>query len=337
MLINIQALRGFAAILVLLHHTLPHFNAMNLTNPFFEFIAPFSFVGVDMFFVISGFVMAKTTDNTSHNIRSSIRFIKKRFARVYLGFWPVFFLTLIYYYQFNPNYLESKNIIQSFLLINANMYDLVITPAWSLTYELYFYMIIALLLMSQKFKPKIMFTLLILIIIVKNIVVNAGNYKYLDFFFSSLIVEFISGYFLYHLLQSKNNGNIMILILFTIISLCIAVYFNIGYGYLRVLTFGVFAFFIVWLFILLEQYNVYTFNRFFKAIGDCSYTLYLTHSVLLGIFFSIGLRDYLVQIDFAMIGIVLYVVFIIFFSWVFYKVVEKPLYQCFRNKLLLHA
>ena len=58
MLLNLQALRGVAALLVLMHHSLAHFKAMGLSNPVFEFVATHGNIGVDIFFVISGYVMA---------------------------------------------------------------------------------------------------------------------------------------------------------------------------------------------------------------------------------------------------------------------------------------
>ena len=95
---NIQALRGIAALLVLFHHSLPHFKAMNISNVVFESIAKFGFLGVDIFFVISGFVMAKTTIDKPQNLNASVQFILKRFLRIFLGFWPIMILALIYYY-----------------------------------------------------------------------------------------------------------------------------------------------------------------------------------------------------------------------------------------------
>ena len=80
---NIQALRGIAAFLVVIFHLLPHFRAMGLSNIVFESIAQYGYAGVDVFFVISGFVMAKTTHNLPQNFSSSKQFISKRFLRIY--------------------------------------------------------------------------------------------------------------------------------------------------------------------------------------------------------------------------------------------------------------
>ncbi|VAW39392.1 Permease of the drug/metabolite transporter (DMT) superfamily [hydrothermal vent metagenome] len=335
MFYNIQALRGVAAMLVLMHHALPNFQAMNLSNSVVEFVGKFGYIGVDVFFVISGFVMAKTTIDKPKGLPLVKVFLSKRFLRIYLGFLPVFVLALLYYYQFNPGYLAKKEILQSLTLINPNMFVLVISPAWSLTYELYFYLLVALLLFSNKTKPQIVFGMLVFLVIVKNITIPILQYRWLDFFLSSLLLEFISGYFLCYYLDVLSKKKLLpLVVILGTISLGFGLYLNIGYGYMRVLTFGVFAFSLVWFFVLLEKNSVFVVKGFLKKIGDSSYTLYLTHTVLLGAFNTLGVRDYFVKKDIAMIGYILVIVFIIIFSMIFYRIIEAPLYNFFKKYLI---
>jgi len=54
-------LRAIAALLVLLHHTLPHYEVMGGSLSFIKQLSSWGFVGVDIFFIISGFIMAYTT------------------------------------------------------------------------------------------------------------------------------------------------------------------------------------------------------------------------------------------------------------------------------------
>lgn len=335
MFYNIQALRGVAALLVVMHHALPHFKAMNLSNPIFEFIGKFGYMGVDIFFVISGFVMAKTTINVKQNPSSSMNFISKRFLRIYLGFWSIFFLALLYFYYFDPSYLKGKEILQSLFLINANMFDLVVSPAWSLTYELYFYILVAIVLVSTKINPRMFFVTLLSAIVFKLLVTNIGNNKFLDFFFSSLIFEFVAGYFLYVYLDVIKNKKYLILsVIIALLFFFSAIYFNIGYGYQRVLTFGCFAFSLVWLVVLLEKHKIFIIKGLLVKIGDASYTLYLSHTILLGAFYTLGLRTFFVNNEIAMIGFLSYIIFIIVFSMVFYKYIELPMYSKIKQRYL---
>ncbi|MCA9200435.1 MAG: acyltransferase [Planctomycetales bacterium] len=325
---NIQALRGIAAFMVLLYHALPHFTAMGLSLPIYESIVSFGYIGVDIFFIISGFVMAKTTFEKPKSLNSCTLHLYKRFSRIFLGFWSVFILAYLYYHNFNPEYLTKKEVIQSFFLVNANMFDLVITPAWSLTYELYFYLLVALLLLPIRIRPMVLFGVLCLAVVIKNIIVNIGEYKYADFFLSSLLFEFIGGYFLFVFIDRISNvKSIIYMIIIGLAALAIGVYLNIAYGYIRVLTFGTFAFSLVYVFIAMEKNKIYIFKGIVKKIGDSSYTLYLTHTVLLGAFYTIGLRDYFVEKNIPLFGFIFIIIFIVSFSYVFYKFVEYPLYQ----------
>ena len=140
---------------------------MGLSNAVFEFIARNGSIGVDIFFVISGYVMAKTTYGSAQNLDVSFRFISKRFARIYLGYWPIFMLALIIYTLHRPKFLVDKELFQSFLLINSNTLELLIAPAWSLTYELYFYLIVGLILCSRWFRPIPFLLLLSLLAVLK--------------------------------------------------------------------------------------------------------------------------------------------------------------------------
>ena len=337
MLLNLQALRGIAALMVLMHHSLAHFNAMGLSNPVFEFVATHGNIGVDVFFVISGYVMAKTTSNSEHGFGTGFYFLGKRFARIYLGYWPIFVLALIVYYFHQPDYLIDKQVFQSFLLLNFGNYsELVITPAWSLTYELYFYLVVGLVLTSNMLKPIPIFLVISFFIILKSVFTKLGDNYLADFFFSPYVLEFVLGYLIFYYWQylSAKKMVLVSLVLGTV-SLSIAVQLDPIYGYLRFTAFGVFSVCLVWLMVLLEAHNLFIFRGLIKKIGDSSYTLYLSHTVLLGLFYSFGIRDYLVLQGFALTGFIACLVVIIFISWIFYKFIEAPLYKSAKKRLSL--
>jgi len=335
MLLNLQALRGIAALLVLMHHSLAHFKAMGLSNPVFEFVATYGYIGVDIFFVISGYVMAKTTSNSEQGFKSSSYFLGKRFARIYLGYWPIFFLALLIYYFHRPDYLADKQVFQSFLLlIFGNYSELVITPAWSLTYELYFYLVVGLVLSSSLLKPIPTFLVISFLIVLKSVFTRPGDYYLLDFFFSPYVFEFVFGYLVFYYWQYLSAKKwVFVSLVLGIASLSLAVQLDASNGYLRFSAFGTFSVCLVWLMVLLEAHELFIFRGLIKKIGDSSYTLYLTHTVLLGLFYSFGIRDYLVAKNFAMSGFISCLVVIIFISWVFYVFVEAPLYQRAKQRL----
>ncbi len=335
MLFNLQALRGIAALLVVMHHSLAHFKAMGLSNPIFEFVALHGSLGVDIFFVISGYVMARTTSYVGHGPDVSRYFISKRFARIYLGYWPIFFIALLIYHFHSPEYLADKQLLQSFSLLKFGNYaGLVITPAWSLTFELYFYLLISLFLTSKWIRPIPVFLLVALLIILKSVFTRLGDNDLLDFFFSPYIFEFIAGYFIFCYWQYLSAKKwIYVSLALGIIALSVGVQLGDDHGYFRFAAIATFSASIVWLMLLLESHALITMRGLIKKVGDSSYTLYLTHTVLLGLFYSLGIRDYLVANDFALSGFIACIVFITFISWVFYIFIEAPLYRGVKSRL----
>jgi len=335
MLFNLQALRGIAALLVVMHHSLAHFRAMGLSNPVFEFIARHGNIGVDIFFVISGYVMARTTANAGHGLDVSRYFISKRFARIYLGYWPVFLLALAMYYFHRPEYLADKQLLQSFTLLKFGDYaGLMITPAWSLTFELYFYLFIGLVLTSKWIKPIPVFLLVAVLILLKSAFTELGNNELLDFFFSPYIYEFIAGYFICHYWRHLSAGKwIYVSLALGATGLATGVQLGDDHGYLRFAAIAAFSASLVWLMLLLESHGLVTFRGPLKRVGDSSYTLYLTHTVLLGLFYSLGIRDYLVAHGFALSGFIACIVLITLLSWVFYIYIEAPLYKGVKSRL----
>ncbi|HFC30673.1 MAG TPA: acyltransferase [Oceanospirillales bacterium] len=330
---NIQALRGIAAFMVVLFHMLGQFKAMNLSNSWYESIAQFGYIGVDIFFVISGFVMAKTTHNLANNPKNAIKFIQKRLLRIFLGYWPILLFAIIVYALLIPDILAKKDIFSSVFLISTNLQKLVIGPSWSLTYELYFYLLLSLLLMSNFINKKVFLSLLAIIIVLKILFLQQSN-QYLDFFLSHFLLEFIIGFFLFYLKkQLLSQYMLPIILLLAITALTIGINLPIADDWTRVVTFGFFGVCIIALAIHLEDNKIFIANGMVKKIGDASYSLYIVHIIFVNLFYHSGLRNYLTGTPYSAIGFVLYLALIIYFSLLIYKYLEHPLYQKMVNRL----
>jgi len=99
------------------------------------------FIGVDIFFVISGCVMALTLRRGDSGVNGVLIFSVSRLARIYVGWWPIFFLYwawLGYIGQLGP----GKDLFNSFFLLLAPPQNLVTAVLWTLTFELYFYLLV---------------------------------------------------------------------------------------------------------------------------------------------------------------------------------------------------
>lgn len=143
---KIEALRGFAALYVLIHH----FNLGEGT--WLKYLLQQGQVAVIMFFIISGFVLNLSNRDQIYFGKISFRkYFIKRFRRIY----PVLFFSMLIAY-FAGCLAQSKFVTfnwEEFVANLLNIQDLARhpgywyeafagnTPLWSLSYEWWFYML----------------------------------------------------------------------------------------------------------------------------------------------------------------------------------------------------
>ena len=323
-------LRALAAIAVVLHHAYPHYVAMGGNLPLVGAVSQWGFLGVDIFFVISGFIMAYTTFNKERTFDNAKTFFKHRLFRIYLGYWPFFVMMLFELYWQNPQKLESLDLFGSFLLVNSNISQLLLPISWSLSYELYFYILFVFtFLFSIRY-------LQVLIPLFSIIILSLALYAFFNlefshsFFYSPFILEFFAGVLLY--MYKEYIMKIWILFIAVII-VVIAYGYGIEHelknGLSRVSSFGVGSLFIVLSALILEEKNLFRAGKTFENLGNSSYTLYLSHLIIIEIFYFSGLREVLTtQSEIISLSVLVLLLFTcIAFSLIYYRRIEKPIYQ----------
>ena len=155
---SLQVLRGLAAWLVVYHHYMQIFHSFNSTSSIGEFFSSRGGFGVDLFFVLSGFMMYLAASRPSTDGWS---FFIKRLFRVFPTYW--FFTVIIIIAvalipnAFIYNQYTAYTLIQSLLFIpHENVSGLgvypVLTVGWTLNYEVLFYSILAVCLAVFKRK-----------------------------------------------------------------------------------------------------------------------------------------------------------------------------------------
>lgn len=139
---TLTGIRAIAAYMVYLNHFVcsnPELFSRFFIDYFYEF-----YIGVSMFFVLSGFLIAYVYyDSVKINFKS---FIQKRFARIY----PMYFiLTSLSFFYFSFFERQSLNVyILNITFLRSFFSDFVVTgiaPGWSLTVEEIFYLLTPLL------------------------------------------------------------------------------------------------------------------------------------------------------------------------------------------------
>lgn len=331
---NIQALRAMAAMLVVLHHAFPHYMAMGGSFAALIAVGKLGFSGVDIFFVISGFVVALTTTDKPRGRDSAINFFKNRIARIYLGYWPFLALTLIFAGIYGSGPLQDSRILKSILLLEPKGSDNVLSVAWSLTYELYFYILFISLFWCPAKKLASYMLIFFLLILSRNLFIHQKIFSLTGFLTSHFLLEFCAGALLYYYRSFFLKRHfIAVALTGIVVGAVVGVCNDFGSGQKRVYSFGVAAFCLVWLFLLLDHLKLYQANKIWVHIGDASYTIYLSHILILDAFVFSGLRDFMSGQSPLVTGLVFFIVIlgIVFFSLQFYIWIEAPLYRRFRS------
>jgi len=158
-LVGVQALRGLAALLVVMFHSVIALQDYGWSVGRLASLGPFGQVGVDIFFVISGFVMMLATFNKPPTWSTTRAFLKARIARIvplYWGLTAIMAATLLLAPSvFNKQHITPMRTVTSFLFLPytepgvAHTFPLVYV-GWTLSYELYFYAVFSLLLLLPR-------------------------------------------------------------------------------------------------------------------------------------------------------------------------------------------
>jgi peptidoglycan/LPS O-acetylase OafA/YrhL len=155
-LVPIQILRGFAALMVAWHHS--RHEAQLLAQRGGLTLDPGTLLpwwgGVDLFFVISGFVIVLASGRMVGSPGGRVRFLAHRIARVVPLYWLVSFLYLALALT-RPDFLgeaaalvhDPAALVASFLFWPAARPDGTVQPlyglGWTLNYEAFFYVLFA--------------------------------------------------------------------------------------------------------------------------------------------------------------------------------------------------
>ncbi len=349
----IQVFRGIAAMLVVMHHLIA--NSKNHLNfiPYGNFFN-FGFVGVDFFFVLSGFIITYVhfDDLKSHGI-NSWKFFKKRFIRIYPIYWFIGIVFLSIYLISTPRFMVEagltmdltspavvKLLIESFLLL-PNPDIRLVGVAWTLSYEMLFYIIFGLCIIYGFRFAKIAGVVWIVLILMHTFTNTPGGI-YVDFFFNILILEFLMGCLVAYFICNKvafswKYAFPILAILFILLQQTMHINGLVFFRDIVTVTLmGLFFSLITYLAVRFDQANPsFKFPAFLVLIGDASYSIYLSHNMLLS-----GLTRTFAWLNPNGVGqtflpLVVTAIFLItvFLGVVLHLYVEKSLLRFFNQKL----
>jgi peptidoglycan/LPS O-acetylase OafA/YrhL len=334
--LTIQALRAVAALLVVLYH------ALNMWGERVDAAAPGAnwengASGVDIFFVISGFVMMVSSRRLVNRAGAWLTFIRHRIVRLVPLYW-LLTTAKIAAVMLLPalvvgTHLDLALVARSYLFLpvvdSAGHFRPVIPVGWTLTYEFLFYLFFAAALLLRVDVLRVVVPGLGLVATLA--LFRADIWPDWTILFHTIVIEFIFGVVL-----GKATLRGFHLPLVTAVGLAIGGIVAIlslppGPENLRVLTWGVPAFAIVAGAVSLEPLVANALPRWPLALGDASYSIYLSHGFVLPAFMLVMSRIVPPGLGAEVLTVALCISLSSIAGWIVFIAVERPMLRALKR------
>jgi len=346
----LQVYRGIAAILVVLSHGGRILSREFDRNTLLQ-IFHFGWIGVDFFFVLSGFIIFYIHQYDIGKPNKLKSFIIKRFIRIYPLYWIVLATKLLAstFANYKDTILQTSagEVFKAFLLLpqdNDILNTKFIGVSWTLTYEIFFYCLFAgLILFNTKiYKAIIVAWITGVILNLFNLLPISNNFL-LMFIFDEHNLEFVLGCLAaYTISQSKFKfkNSLIYTSLFLLVLSIINTRdgeFNVS-GIPTLIGYGLPFTLLIIGSVYLEMSSKIDVPLILIYLGDASYSIYLTHGFFLSniskILDALARKSAVLYtiINFNIIAFVT-VVIAVTMGCLIHTYLEKPLITNLRNKV----
>lgn len=324
---ELDSLRGIAAISVVFAH-------LTLSLPLDQNYFRFGVAGVDLFFLISGFVIYMSFEK----INKPNEFIIARIGRLYPAYWVAVVYSFLLFFCWSsltgmPQTFSLNTLVTNLTMVQHyfNKRD-IIAPAWTLLIEMLFYIFMLLLFMLKqlhKIENVIIVSVVPIFIYIFYLEKNALQiYYWLNNYFPLIkhLPLFYSGILFYRIKTSKRN-----FIRFILIGICFVAQIFLFYhggsdkdfmsqrAFIIILS----IFYIVFIGLIVNKL-VFINNFITQFLGKISYSLYLIHLLPSVLLISLFTRTKYFHLNFWFVIWVIVLPFILFSSYLLNKLVEVP-------------
>ena len=301
---SIQYLRGLAALGVVFCHYGSGLTDYPKLSSFFNF----GQTGVDVFFLISGFIIVYSLVKSDYHTDQFFRFLLKRSIRIDPSYIVTILLTVIFFSALSFSkgehvvFIPGQFIAHIFYFVPFSGYPFYNHVFWTLCVEFQFYLIIGLLyFLSDSGIYKTAF----LIVFALSCLIPLPKAYYVVFTYAPI---FALGISLVQFYQNWHWKNI-------VLPLLIACFIGYRFG-LSILALLVISSFIVLYFKTSVKPLIF--------LGDISYSLYLIHSLVMILFVGFGKRHHFDFEHYQLFWLLLEVSIAVLCAYLFYILIEKP-------------
>jgi exopolysaccharide production protein ExoZ len=307
-----------------------------------RWLPDFGVFGIDIFFVISGFIMSSIVLKITrqHGREASWDFLQRRLTRIFPIYWILAALVLFRHLLSEgfhlPNYWPTFFLLPSPQFYNWNF---LIHASWTLVFEMFFYYVLAVILLFTVRKAVFLAIGLLVGSVMLGRIVGIKE-PWLVVICNPILLEFVFGTIiglLYQRFGLRKRAGIALLGLGAVLALCLQarpplvadgmkMVLQDDMVFRRVFTWGMAAALIVAGSVFWSPTGQHKLWRLAVVLGNSSYSAYLASALVI----EFTLRGLLhLRRAFTLPGHVLYqitmVAMVLFVGWLSYQFVEWPL------------
>ena len=330
---NIQALRALAAYGVVIYHVI---DALNNYIAHMDLSLKFPATGVDVFFVISGFIMAGTTEARAP---TPGQFALQRIVRIVPIYWLLTIvagsLRLAGLKMFAIEHIGAGNFAKSLFFIPDPARKPILFVGWTLNYEMMFYAIFALCLFIRNIRIRtaaIVGAIFLLWLVGRHF----PDGSFLGYISDGIILEFAAGILVWQL-AARIRGSIFAAGFGVVLAFCGLLFCSLRMPSQHLMVAPAAALLVLSV-VILEERGVSCGKGLWKRQGDASYSLYLTHPFVIQFIGKIALVTHL---NATLPGLVCTVIAMFFaaglFGTWFHRAVERLMTDVLRNAMAVRG
>jgi len=309
-------LRGLAALGVVLFHYSNSTTSTTIDNYLSPYLR-YGQYGVQVFFVISGFVIPYSMLRSNYQIKSFFKYIQRRFVRICPPSYLAILLYIMLYYSAIliikrpidgihwPGLTFTSIVGNLTYAVNLLNTDWFLNVFWTLAIEFQFYLIIGIAFPLVVSKKKLIVIATLAVGLFLGFIEIEWFFKYASFFILGIVLFY-------------RSQNLITKQEFIIMS-AISIIFCFAQNSMPEFIFGLIAYLII-----LSGFK-FDFN-FTNFLGRISYSLYITH-VTVGIAAEIVIKRLITFYEYPTGKIILLFIYVgiaIAFSALYYRFIEKP-------------
>jgi len=287
---GVEAGRGVAALLVVLYHAALHVEGNVPGSTTLWGLPHFGHAGVDFFFVLSGFIISFVHRKDLGRPGRLGHYLERRFTRVFPFYWLVLAFCLLDTWVLHRAQFPSAGEVVSNAFLLPQTKDQIVGGAWTLVYEIMFYLVFAIAISSLRIGAVVMCAWAVLVAAAfflnrapENAIVAVAA--------SPFCLEFFLGIAAATVLSRRPvplSGIVLAIGLtgFALAGVCEVTGYLYGFGAMARLVYGSCSLMVILGLVERERSGRLAVPRFMAVLGRASYSVYLVHLIGIGITFK---------------------------------------------------